>query len=117
MAKAATAPDVEDPKVLDNLLVTGGWQTLVTIARESAGKDTFERLSTQIDVVIAPPRPSALPPASAPDPAGADDIPADLFDHIMEDHSGIGVGKVCPHCTFENASSNTDCEVCGLPLS
>ena len=25
--------------------------------------------------------------------------------------------KICPHCTFENTSDSTDCEVCGLPLS
>lgn len=30
---------------------------------------------------------------------------------------GAGGGtKACPHCTFENPSNATDCDVCGLPL-
>lgn len=23
---------------------------------------------------------------------------------------------VCPHCTFENAAGQADCDICGLPL-
>lgn len=28
-----------------------------------------------------------------------------------------GGAKVCPHCTFENDTGASDCDMCGLPLS
>ncbi|KAE8234909.1 hypothetical protein CF326_g27 [Tilletia indica] len=30
--------------------------------------------------------------------------------------SGSGDAKVCPHCTFHNSLSASDCDICGLPL-
>ena len=30
--------------------------------------------------------------------------------------SAVGNIRICPHCTFENTHSGTDCEVCSLPL-
>ena len=58
------------------------------------------------------------------------DIPQEVLDQIAateasnggvggdsNDDSGTSSGiRICPHCTFENAHSGTDCEVCGLPL-
>lgn len=38
LIKTASAPDIENPTLLDPLLATAGWQTLVTIAQESGGK-------------------------------------------------------------------------------
>ena len=38
LVRTATAPNIEDATVLDELLATNGWQTLVTIARESSGR-------------------------------------------------------------------------------
>ena len=59
------------------------------------------------------------------------DIPQDVLDQIAAEeasHRGVGRGsnggsgtssgiRMCPHCTFENSHSGTDCEVCGLPLA
>ncbi|KIJ45252.1 hypothetical protein M422DRAFT_30109 [Sphaerobolus stellatus SS14] len=100
LARTASTPNLKDPAVLDELLSTNGWQTLVTIAKESA----------------TPSRPSA-PAPNAGNSGGDSDIPQEVYDQIMEDASGVDDVKQCPHCTFENRSSNTDCEVCGLPLS
>jgi len=36
LIRVATAPNMEDPTVLDPLLKTESWQTLATFARESA---------------------------------------------------------------------------------
>lgn len=44
LIKAASAPDIENPAVLDPLLETTGWKTLITIAQES-GKFFELRLS------------------------------------------------------------------------
>ncbi|KAF8577856.1 polyubiquitin-tagged protein recognition complex Npl4 component [Ramaria rubella] len=98
LVRTASAPDLEDPTVLDALLSTSGWQTLVTIARESA----------------VPQRPSGSAPSM---PLGGDDIPSEMFDQFMDGGAGPSSGKtVCPHCTFENEHSGGDCDVCGLPL-
>ena len=60
------------------------------------------------------------------------DIPQEVLDQIAAEeasHGGVdgdgGSGgngtssgiRICPHCTFENVHSGTDCEVCGLPLA
>lgn len=59
-------------------------------------------------------------------------IPQDQFDAMGIDSprntdfgntSGDGAGgdtggeRICPHCTFVNEGSGSDCEICGLPLS
>lgn len=50
-----------------------------------------------------------------------EDIPQDVFDQIAAQEAASRGGapniRLCPHCTFENTHSGTDCEVCGLPLS
>ena len=30
---------------------------------------------------------------------------------------GDGGPRVCPHCTFVNEGTGSDCDICGLPLS
>ena len=46
-----------------------------------------------------------------------EDIPPELYDQFAQGASGSGGAiKICPHCTFENTHSGSDCEVCGLPL-
>lgn len=81
--RVATVHD--DTAALGALTSSPGWQTLVTIAEESA------------------PRPPPPEPAAMDDTGG--DIPA------------TEEGVACPHCTFINAAGNTDCDVCGLPLT
>ena len=59
-------------------------------------------------------------------------VPNDAFDAMGIDSprpggSGAGGGgdgggdvggeRICPHCTFVNEGSGSDCEICGLPLS
>jgi len=99
IARLSTSPRLfDDAAALEPLIANEGWQTLVTIAKESG----------------APSRPAAPVPSST----ATDDfeIPSEVYD----DMAGIGVGNAgvvtCPHCTFENPSGQTDCEVCGLPL-
>ncbi|KAG8959970.1 nuclear protein localization protein 4 [Tulasnella sp. 419] len=109
LAKVVTAPNLDDPHILDSAIQTDGWQTLMAITEDSA-----------------PRRPNrAAPQQPAPGTSDAD-IPPELFDAIdIPPDTGFGSSggaggsgvKVCPHCTFENPSSNVDCEVCGLPLS
>jgi nuclear protein localization protein 4 homolog len=51
-----------------------------------------------------------------------EDIPQELLDQIAaadaaaSGSTGRGNIRICPHCTFENSHSGSDCEVCGLPL-
>ncbi|TBU39546.1 polyubiquitin-tagged protein recognition complex Npl4 component [Dichomitus squalens] len=108
--RTATAPNLEDDKVLDDLVRTEGWLTLMTFAREAAPKR---------------PTSSPLPPSSSGHvPMDTDDIPPEVFDQIARESGpapggggGAGAGiRICPHCTFENTHGGTDCEICGLPL-
>jgi len=100
--KAVSSPKIfEDISLLDPVLNSDSWQTLMTFTRESA-----------------PARPSS----SAPSFGGShmdDDIPPEIFDQIAADSGGgassAGI-RICPHCTFENTHGGSDCEVCGLPL-
>jgi nuclear protein localization family protein 4 len=111
LMRVASAPDLlENVAVLDTLLATDGWQTLMTFTRESA----------------PPPRPSTSTP-NAPSGPMDHDIPPEIFNQIAAQQAG-GSGsnssgyaspaamRICPHCTFENSHSGSDCEVCGLPL-
>ena len=138
LIRIATTPNVDDRAVLDPLLETESWQTLITFARESARTShspiTLTCISPPSTIVLfcsgahsylfflftAPQRPTQ----PAPDGPSArildDDIPPELFDSVAApgrvDASGSAGGRVCPHCTFENAHGGNDCEVCGLPL-
>ena len=69
-------------------------------------------------------RPSGgqFPSGSDHEPMDTDDIPPEVFDQIARESGGgaqSGGGsniRICPHCTFENTHSGSDCEICGLPL-
>ncbi|KAF5374904.1 hypothetical protein D9758_000481 [Tetrapyrgos nigripes] len=86
---------LEDSSQLDPLLATEGWQTLMTFTRESA-------------------------PRSAPAQSNTmdDSIPQDILDQIAaEEAASQGTTpavKTCPHCTFENDASRSDCDKTGL---
>ncbi|KAI0639037.1 polyubiquitin-tagged protein recognition complex Npl4 component [Trametes polyzona] len=106
LIRAATAPNEESPTVLDELLHTEGWLTLMTFARE-----------------VAPKRPAGGQLPSGSHAPMDTDIPPEVFDQIAREEeaarggsSSAGV-RICPHCTFENAHGGSDCEVCGLPLA
>lgn len=44
LLRAATAPNLEDPTILDELISTEGWQTLMTFTRETARKPILSPL-------------------------------------------------------------------------
>ena len=123
MARTASATNLEDPAVMDELLSTNGWQTLVTIARESAGEFSPAAYIQKCLVPISPaPHRPSVPAPSLP-ASGGEDFPPEIFDDFMEGGHGNAAGTstnggttVCPHCTFENSHSGGDCDVCGLPL-
>ncbi|KIK26619.1 hypothetical protein PISMIDRAFT_265078 [Pisolithus microcarpus 441] len=100
LIRIVTSPGLtEDSKALDALVKTEGWQTLITFAHESAPSQ---------------PRPSSTSHKDQ-------DIPPEVFDQIAAEEAAsrevrTSRIKICPHCTFENDHSGSDCEVCGLPL-
>ncbi|KAF7975749.1 hypothetical protein HWV62_8533 [Athelia sp. TMB] len=108
MIRTASQPNLlENVKLLDPLIATEGWQTLMTFTRESA------------------PAPSATPgPSSGSADHGLD---PDIMEQIRAQEAASGGpqggssaaagARICPHCTFENYHGGSDCEVCGLPLS
>lgn len=120
--RVATAPNIDDPAVLDQLLETESWQTLSTFARESARKSSLDIHPKHFVVVLtsvlstAPQRPSHPAPDGPSARIVNDDIPPELFDEARRDGGTSTSGRVCPHCTFENSHGGNDCEVCGLPL-
>lgn len=115
---------LEDTTLLDLLLATEGWQTLMTFTRES-GANTCAFIAENGD-------PDCLSESTAPakhtssTPGGFEAIQDDMqdaFDQIAAQEAAHGSGttsrgvKICPHCTFENDHGGSDCEVCGLPLN
>ncbi|EIW64969.1 polyubiquitin-tagged protein recognition complex Npl4 component [Trametes versicolor FP-101664 SS1] len=104
LIRVATAPHEEKPTVLDEVLQTEGWLTLMTFARE-----------------VAPKRPSGATLSSGSHAPMDTDIPPEVFDQIARAEAGgsssAGGIRICPHCTFENTHGGSDCEVCGLPLA
>ncbi|KAH8086644.1 polyubiquitin-tagged protein recognition complex Npl4 component [Cristinia sonorae] len=106
LVKMASAPDLDDPSVLDSFIKTESWETLMTFARESA-----------------PARSGPTGSHTAMD----EDIPPEILEQIAREEeaaraaaggadSPVGNIRICPHCTFENSHGGGDCEVCGLPL-
>ncbi|KAF6766078.1 NPL4 family-domain-containing protein [Ephemerocybe angulata] len=102
LLKAVSSPNImEDQSVLDPVLASDSWQTLMTFTREHAPR---------------------RPQTTAPDGSSSamdEDIPPELYDQIAADNAAGGGGggvRICPHCTFENTGGGSDCDVCGLPL-
>ncbi|KAF8603809.1 polyubiquitin-tagged protein recognition complex, Npl4 component [Ceratobasidium sp. AG-I] len=95
LVKAVTAPDDQRLKLMEGVMNSGGWQTLMAIVSENA-----------------PPAQTTGRGARADSPF---EIPPELRgDAPMADPGGA---RPCPHCTFVNEPGATDCDVCGLPLS
>ncbi|KAH9919119.1 polyubiquitin-tagged protein recognition complex Npl4 component [Fomitopsis serialis] len=107
LIRTATSPNLDDPTVLDALIRTEGWQTLMTFTRETI-----------------PARPATSAPSGSTHTPMDEDIPPDVFDQIARQSGGQGDGfgsagggeRVCPHCTFVNTHGGSDCEICSLPL-
>lgn len=91
---------LEDPSLMDPLLTTESWQTLMAFAQEYV----------------------AMHPSTSFDKG--EDIPPEILRQIAAEEAtstsadpGLeGGGKLCPHCTFQNSANVVDCEVCGLPV-
>lgn len=95
---------MDDQSVLDPVLASDSWQTLMTFIHEHA-----------------PQRPQGAAAPGLDSDAMDEDIPQEVYNQIVADNavSGGGAGginRVCPHCTFENTGGGSDCDVCGLPL-
>ncbi|CAE6452256.1 unnamed protein product [Rhizoctonia solani] len=95
IVKAVTAPDDQRLKLMEGVMNSDGWQTLMAIVQENA--------------------PSART-SGGPRPDSPFEIPPELRDDAMPGVELTG-GRPCPHCTFVNEPGATDCDVCGLPLS
>ncbi|KAG9124158.1 nuclear protein localization protein 4, partial [Ceratobasidium sp. 392] len=96
LVKAVTAPDDQRLKLMEGVMNSEGWQTLMAIVQQNA--------------------PSAQTTGGGPRPDSPFEIPPELRDEAM---GGVepSEARPCPHCTFVNEPGVTDCEVCGLPLS
>jgi nuclear protein localization family protein 4 len=100
---------------LEELFNSNGWKTLLTIA-ESSGRPSSPPFTLDSD-----------DPGSRHNGNGAgNNPPSQAFDDLginspAGGSSGGGGGdggpRVCPHCTFVNEGSGSDCDICGLPLS
>jgi len=95
LSEVATASSNDAPASLDKLLARDGWRNLTLIAQESA--DTSH----------------SVPSRSAME----EEIPPEVLNAIESETGTSSNLRICPHCTFENTHSGTDCDVCGLPLN
>ncbi|KAJ3908182.1 NPL4 family-domain-containing protein [Lentinula edodes] len=111
MQIATSTTLMSDPSQLDPLLATDGWQTLMTFAREHAPQQG-STLGSMMDEDI----PQDILDQIAAEQAAASGPPSGMASGVASGAATPGI-KTCPHCTFENDSTRTDCEVCGLPLS
>lgn len=111
MAHIATTRDAAQLATLFN---TAGWKTFLAVAKESAPtvpvRDYPGAMGGKFDDGFEIPPDVDVPP-SAYQAAEDDDV-------VMDgDGNGAATGVIaCPHCTFENSATASDCDVCGLPL-
>ncbi|KAG9102836.1 nuclear protein localization protein 4 [Ceratobasidium sp. 370] len=96
LVKAVTAPDDQRLKLMEAVMNSEGWQTLMAIVQQNA--------------------PSAQTTGGRARPDSPFEIPPELREEAM---AGVESGgpRPCPHCTFVNEPGRTDCEICSLPLS
>ena len=130
IAKVATSPNIEDTTILDPLLERDGWHTLMAVAVESARTCLVSYTLRSTNRFSAPDTGRSSRPLGND---GFEEIPPELLEEMgmdvdrtgsrprsrMDGDTGAsttGGTKMCPHCTFENAASARDCEVCGLPI-
>ena len=118
LLRVASSSNVENPRLLDELLATESWQTLMTFAQELARESMlFSRLRLANLGCRPAARPSAVPAITQPSGTMDEDIPTHLYNQFDDGDVPRGGGiKICPHCTYENTHGGTDCDVCGLPL-
>lgn len=125
LLQVASSPNLEDSSVTDLLFATESWQTLMTFARELDSREFIHRMcalqADQCPVIAA--QPSGPAPTSQPGHTMDEDIPPELYEQFAREAAGGSGGgaaagniRICPHCTFENTHTGSDCEVCGLPL-
>jgi nuclear protein localization family protein 4 len=105
-----------DRTALEELFASNGWKTLLTIA-ESTRMPLSHMTLPQADK-------SATQRNGGGRTFGQDrsDTPSQAFDDLGINSparpagGGDGGPRVCPHCTFVNEGSGSDCDICGLPL-
>jgi nuclear protein localization family protein 4 len=129
LLQTAVAPNLEDPTVLDRLISTGSWQTLMTFTRETH-RTSFSITLRQVTPTNsdAAARQGGGTSRTLGDVPMDEDIPPELLEEFTREEGGASTGagtggggggggiRICPHCTFENTHGGTDCEICGLPL-
>ncbi|CCM00348.1 uncharacterized protein FIBRA_02378 [Fibroporia radiculosa] len=76
LVRTATSPKLDDSTVLDALIRTDGWQTLMTFARETA-----------------PARPTSAAPSGPTHAAMDEDIPQDIYDQMAREQAQSGGGN------------------------
>lgn len=141
LAKIATSPNLDEVTLLDRILESDSWRTVMAVATESArAYSQISAYPNRNESSLAS-KPSNTGGSRPVDSEGFEEIPPELLEEMGMDidsggdfgsHGGsrprsrldeVGGGaasgrkKVCPHCTFENDAGATDCDVCGLPLS
>ncbi|CAD6571324.1 MAG: nuclear protein localization protein 4 [Tremellales sp. Tagirdzhanova-0007] len=110
LSRAGTAhAHPRDKNAAERLFSTGGWKTLLTIVESStsanAPNGSGHRGTTPSSAFDALGIDSPTPPASR------DSVPSTTVPSAAP--SGE---RVCPHCTFVNEGTGSDCDICGLPL-
>lgn len=98
---------------------SNGWKTLLTIAESSGALFSFPSVMTsEIDEKGS--RRNGNGQGNNPPSQAFDDLG---INSPAGGSSGGGGGggdggpRVCPHCTFVNEGTGSDCDICGLPLS
>ncbi|KAL9715822.1 nuclear protein localization protein 4 [Leucoagaricus gongylophorus] len=102
---------LEDVSLLDPVLNSTSWQTLMAFTRDSAP---------------AWPTTDSSGPGDSSHGMDSDEISPEILEQIAAAEIATGGGsssggssarvRICPHCTFENTHGGHDCEICGLPL-
>ena len=101
---------------MEELFNSNGWKTLLTIA-ESSGTASFSDVATAYTDGTG---------SRGNGNGQGNNLPSQAFDDLGINSpaggSSGGVGgdggpRVCPHCTFVNEGTGSDCDICGLPLS
>jgi nuclear protein localization family protein 4 len=143
IANIGTAPSFEEPTLLDPLLESDGWRTLMALVTESPaakGKGVDRSAGGNSGIGGTGSGSGGGGGGFADD--GFEEIPPELLEEMGMTGGGFGPGgmdldddipasggnsrpisrgnagrkKICPHCTYENRPGATDCEMCTLPL-
>ncbi|KAJ2722643.1 nuclear protein localization protein 4 [Coemansia sp. Benny D115] len=86
-------------ELVDQLLSSGGWQTLMLMLREASDRDLNHTAS-----------------AAAVDASGSTGFSqTNTQNRPAPDSAAAASTWACRHCTFVNPSSNSSCDMCALP--